>query len=154
MRPRKLPPAAARRAVRQLDTARMQAHVPARPSRGWVHAIRTALGMTHAQLGRRLGVGRQSVASIEANEVAGTVRMASLERAADALGCDLRYVLVPRRPLADTLQEQARRKASQRLARVNATQALEASAVPDSSMAIEDLATDLVRERPGELWNE
>ncbi len=86
--------------------------------------------------------------------MAGTVRMASLERAADALGCDLRYVLVPRRPLADTLQEQARRKASQRLARVNATQALEASAVPDSSMAIEDLATDLVRERPGELWNE
>lgn len=156
MRPRKLQPATARNVVRQLDTALAHTSVPDRPVRGWVHAIRTALGMTQAQLGRRIGVTRQSVASLEANEVGWTASLGSLQRAADALGCDLQYTLVPRTPLAEMLLLQARRKADRRLRRVNISQGLEASAVSDSAMviAIEDLASDLVRERPGDFWSD
>ncbi len=156
MRPRKLLPKTARNVVRQLDNALGHASVPARPAKGWIHAIRTALGMTHEQLGRRIGVTRQSVASLEANEAGWTASLAGLQRAADALGCDLRYVLVPRKPLADMLLVHARCKAERRLARVNASQALEASTVPDSAIAtaVEDLATDLVRERPRDFWSD
>jgi len=156
MRPRKLQPSTARNVVRQLDSTLEHASVPIRPARGWVHAIRTALGMTHAQLARRIGITRQSVASLEANEVRWTASLGSLQRAADALGCDLQYTLVPRKPLAEMLLRRARHKAEGRLRRVNVSQGLEASAVPDSAMAtaVEDLATDLVRERPGDFWSD
>ena len=42
------------------------------PPKGWIRAIRDALGMSGAQLGRRIGVKAQSVADIEKSEASGT----------------------------------------------------------------------------------
>ena len=49
----------------------------------------------------RLGVTRATAAKLEANERRRTIQLDSLYRAADALGCDVVYALVPRLPLQE-----------------------------------------------------
>src|SRR4051812_40421450 len=101
-------------AIRHLDkrfaALRPLATAP-RPPKGWLRAIRDALGMTTAQLARRLGVSQPRIVELEQSEVGGTVTLNTLQRAAEALGCRLVYVLVPERPLAEVVQERARRLA-------------------------------------------
>jgi predicted DNA-binding mobile mystery protein A len=78
-----------------------------RPPRGWVRAIREALGMSSAVLAARLGVTASAVTRMEQSESAGHIRMDTLAAAADALGCDVFYVLVPRRPLEEVVRDRA-----------------------------------------------
>ena len=95
------------------------------PTRGWIRAIRTALGMTMAQLGRRLEVSAPGIADLERREASGSITVAKLRSAADALGCDLVVAFVPRVPLAEMLQRQAVRKAAQENSRILHTMKLE-----------------------------
>lgn len=145
-----------RQRTRQLDAALAAIVIPARPSRGWIAAIRQALGMTATQLARRMGVARQSLTQLEENEASGVASLASLARAADALGCDVEWVLVPRRPLAETVGAQARRRAAIKLGRINRSQSLEASAVGADSFdsTVEDLAREYEVTRPADLWDD
>jgi predicted DNA-binding mobile mystery protein A len=96
-----------------------------RPPRGWVRAIRDALGMSTRELGARMGVSHNSVVDIERSEAAGVIKLETLRRAADALGCDLVYALVPRISLDATAKERARELAVVEIARVDRTMALE-----------------------------
>jgi predicted DNA-binding mobile mystery protein A len=139
-----------------MDDALESARVPQRPRGGWISALRQALSMTQAQLARRMGISRPSLARLESNEVDHKLTLTSLRAAANALGCDLHYVLVPRIPLAKMIADQALRVASKRLGRINRSQALEASAIePDSlSQATQDLAKEIEIRRPRDLWND
>lgn len=130
--------------------------LPPVPRSGWIASIRQALGMSKTQLAKRIGVTRPSLDELESNEVKETITLASLRKVADALGCDLQYVLVPRKPLERQIAEQALKKASSRLGRVNQSQALEASALEAGSLsrAIKDLARELEVTRPSSLWND
>jgi len=65
------------------------------PSVGWVHAIRVAIRMSLAQLGKRLGISAQSARDIEKRESDGTISINALRRAAAALDMELVYGLVP-----------------------------------------------------------
>jgi predicted DNA-binding mobile mystery protein A len=66
------------------------------PPEGWVRHLRDALGMNTRQLAARLGTSRQAVLGLESRERRGAITLDTLGRAADALGCELRYVLIPR----------------------------------------------------------
>src|SRR5216684_5875804 len=79
-----------------------------RPQRGWVRAIRDAIGMTAAQLAARMKVSQPRIADLEKAEVDGRLTLNSLERAAEALGCTLVYALVPHRSLEELVQDRAR----------------------------------------------
>lgn len=102
---------------------------PTRPRGGWIRAIRSALGMTQSQLAKRLRITRPSIADAEASEAANTITLERLERVANALQCDLMYVLVPR---AGSLEETVRQRATQKAAELRAgvlhTMALEKQA--------------------------
>jgi predicted DNA-binding mobile mystery protein A len=78
------------------------------PVRGWIKAVRGALGMTTAQLAKRLGMKQPSVVAIEQSEAKGTIELATLRRVAEALDCTLVYALVPNKPLEATVRERAR----------------------------------------------
>src|ERR1700730_5246061 len=78
-----------------------------RPPKGWVRAIRDALGMTTTQLARRIGVSQPRVVELEQSEVSGSITLHSLQRAAEALGCRVVYALVPDKPLEITLRRRA-----------------------------------------------
>lgn len=78
------------------------------PVRGWIKAVREALGMTTAQLAKRLGVKQPSVVAIEQSEAKGTIELATLRRVAKALDCTLVYALVPNQPLEMAVRVRAR----------------------------------------------
>jgi len=153
---RKPQPRVARQKTRQLDDVLATANIPSRPRIGWIASIRQALGMSKTQLAKRINVARQSLGDLESNELKETITLASMRNVADALGCDLQYVLVPRKPLEKLIAEQALKRASKKLGRVNQSQALEASAIETKSLsrAITDLAKEIEVKRPADLWND
>jgi predicted DNA-binding mobile mystery protein A len=101
-----------------------------------------------------MDVAESTVSRLEASERAGTAQLNSLRRAADALGCDLVYALVPRRPLEDMVQEQARKQAAKLLASVQHTMLLEDQMPAESTMQqlLDDAAAEHI-DRPG-LWRD
>jgi predicted DNA-binding mobile mystery protein A len=103
-----------------------------RPPRGWIRAIRDALGMTAGQLGARMDVSQPAVQTMEASEARGTIQLDTLRRAAEALDCELVYVLLPRRPLRQMYEERAHAVAQSELSTVSQTMALEDQAVDDA----------------------
>lgn len=78
------------------------------PAQGWIKAIRGALGMTTAQLARRLKIKQPSLIALEQSEAKGTIELATLRRAAAALDCTLVYALVPNHPLKTMVRDRAR----------------------------------------------
>jgi predicted DNA-binding mobile mystery protein A len=127
-----------------------------RPPRGWVKAIREALGMTAAQLGKRMGVSRQRALELERAELSGSVTLESLERAAKALDCSLAYVLVPRKPLETMVEERAFRRAKEQLRATRHTMALEAQGIEqaEEKLQLERLARELTERAGSALWDE
>ena len=125
-----------------------------RPPRGWIRAIRDALGMTTRELAGRAGVSSPRITQIEQAEVEGAITLATLERIAQALGCRLEYVLVPERPLEEMVRTQARHKAAAMLAEVDHTMSLEQQRTDDDARrrTLETLTHDLVGRRG--LWSD
>ena len=146
-------------ARRQLDkrlSPLLKADAFTRPPRGWVKAIREALGMTTAQLAKRLGVSQPRVVGIEQAEAKGAITLDSLERAAHALDCQLVYALVPRKPLDALIEERATRLAATRLDATRHTMALEAQTVDarDEDEQRKRLLRQLIEQAGSELWDE
>lgn len=124
----------------------------ARPPRGWVRAVREALGMSAAVLASRLGITAGAVIRLEQSESADRIRLETLRRAADALNCDLVYALVPRRPLGAVVRERARQLAQVQVAAVEHTMSLEDQATGETK-ELEDQLTQRLLER-GSLWSD
>jgi predicted DNA-binding mobile mystery protein A len=147
--------AARRQLDKRLSTA-LNADALTRPPRGWVKAIREALGMTTAQLAKRLGVSQPRVVGIEQAEAKGAITLDSLERAAHALDCRLVYALVPRKPLDALIEERATHLASKRLESTRHTMALEAQALDtgDEDEQRKRLIRRLIEQAGSELWED
>jgi predicted DNA-binding mobile mystery protein A len=127
-----------------------------RPARGWVRAIRDALGMTTKQLGKRMGVSQPRIVMLEKAEATGNITLESLERAAEAMGCRVVYAFVPRVRLTAMLQEQAHKTAERHLESVEQTMRLEGQGVSNPKLRAgmrKKLVEDLMQ-RPARLWNE
>lgn len=124
------------------------------PPKGWIRAIRDALGMSSEQLGRRLSLRSQSIDDWEKTEANGSIQLATLRRAADALDCTLVYALIPKTSLEDAVQSRARRIAMRELRRVAHTMKLEDQATDDIDQKeqIAEYIRDHVKER--DLWKE
>jgi predicted DNA-binding mobile mystery protein A len=125
------------------------------PQKGWIKAVRDALGMSGQQLGKRLGVSRMRIAAMEQAEVTGATTLKTLRRAAEAMDCVLVYALVPKTSLKETLRKQARRKAAQDIARASRTMALENQALArdETEKAVETAAAALLDKMPKMFWN-
>ncbi len=125
------------------------------PPKGWIRAIRDALGMTGKQLANRLGVAQQAVARIEKEELAGSVTIKTMRRIAECLDCVFVYGFVPRTSLEETVARQAKKVAALRLAQVSQTMSLENQALSkrENEQALSDLVDELIRTLPSNLWN-
>ena len=78
----------------------------AAPRGGWLRAVRKALGMSTEDVAVRLGVTRSSVARMETSEQRDTIQLDTLRRIAQAMDCELAYVLIPRTSLKHSVQQQ------------------------------------------------
>jgi predicted DNA-binding mobile mystery protein A len=122
------------------------------PVRGWIKAIREALGMSTAQLAKRLGIKQPSLVALEQSEAKGTIELATLRRVAEALDCTLVYALVPNKPLESTIRERARAFAHRRRGPVEHTMLLEDQKVPAKN--VEARLDEIVREtNPRLFWD-
>jgi predicted DNA-binding mobile mystery protein A len=124
------------------------------PPKGWVRAIRDAVGMSRVQLAKRLTVRQQSVEKLEASEANESIQLKTLRRAAEALDCTLVYALVPNTSLEGAVRARARQIAMRDLGRVAHTMKLEAQDTGDANLEarIEAYIRDSLRER--DLWDE
>ena len=108
--------------------------LPLRPVSGWLVAIREALGIPAAALGMRLGIRGSSLAKLERSEAADTITLGSLRRAAEALGCDLQYALVPKQSLESILQARAEQLAVEELSAITHQMSLEGQAPTEEGL--------------------
>jgi predicted DNA-binding mobile mystery protein A len=145
-------------ALEQLD-ATLSRFAPLRatppPGKGWIRAIRDALGMSGRQLGRRMGVSKMWVGDMERLEASGATTLKTLRRAAEAMDCVLVYAIVPKTTLKETLLKQARQKVRQDMARASHTMALEdqALAKDEAAKATETAAASLLDKIPKTFWD-
>jgi predicted DNA-binding mobile mystery protein A len=101
-----------------------------RPRRGWLRAIREATGMSLRQLGRAMKATPQSVASLEKSEERSRITLQSLETAAEAMGCQLVYAIIPKSgTILDLADGRTRHVAEQHVRAVEHTMLLENQAV-------------------------
>jgi predicted DNA-binding mobile mystery protein A len=144
-------------ARRHLD-ARLEKNAPVgalqRPPHGWVKAIREALGMTTAQLARRMGIAQSSAVILEKSESLGRIRLDTLHRAAAALDCRLVYALVPNQPLETMVQSRKMMLAQRQLAAVEQSMRLENQAVEDEDTRQRHLQAISDRVDQRSLWDE
>jgi predicted DNA-binding mobile mystery protein A len=119
------------------------------PVRGWIRAIRSAIGMTSAQLADRLGIKQTSVVALEQSEAKGTIELATLHRVAEALDATLVYALVPNK----TLESMVRDRARQRLAPLEHSMRLEDQGLgrKDSEAQLDEFVRTL---NPSRLWDD
>jgi len=122
------------------------------PARGWIRAIRQALGMTSAQLAKRVGVSQPGLINLEQSEEKGTIQLATLRKVAEALDCHLVYVLIPHEPLETTIRARARALLQRRRKPIEHTMRLENQQVAQS--ITERDIDEVIRETsPGRFWD-
>ncbi len=127
-----------------------------RPAKGWLRAIREALGMSGKQFARRLGVAPPRITALEKNEMSGSVTIKTMQKAADALECDFVYAIIPRKNLTDIVRKRALSLATKRLGRVSHSMLLEAQQLPDveQKKVFDYEVEELIRNMPKELWDD
>ena len=123
----------------QLDRNLLEARsLPPRPSGGWIGSVREALGLSLAQIGKRLSTSRQTVQEFERAEAEDRITLATLRRVAETMGCSLIYVLAPRSgSFAELAQQNAREDAAKDVRRVVHTMALEDQKPENTTQLIE-----------------
>jgi len=128
----------------------------ARPQRGWLRAMREALGMTTRQLAQRVSKVQSAVVDMEKSEARESISLASLRQAAEAMDCELVYAIVPKVPIDDMMRARAADVAVQQLARVSHTMALENQSLSRADQEAERkrLIDELLRGSPTRLWDD
>jgi predicted DNA-binding mobile mystery protein A len=132
---------------RILEPFRAVATTP-RPQKGWLRAIREAAGISASEVARTLKTSRQLPLQLEEAEAEDRITLKSLRTAANALGCDLVYALLPRtNTLHDLVEERARAQAKKLVRGVEHSMALEDQAVGRVDEAVEAETKRLLRKR-------
>ena len=152
------PPSESGPSIRQLDTdlERLRAARAEIPPGGWLRALREALGMSMAQLGRRMGLPRQGVLALEQREASGAVSLKTLREAAAALDAEVVYAIVPRASLRQMLEQQARRKAGEELSLLAQAMPLEPQRGQgdETEAALRRRTAEWLLARPRALWDD
>jgi predicted DNA-binding mobile mystery protein A len=118
--------------------------------KGWITALRSALGMSQQELGRRLGVSRQAVSQLEEREANGSITLNALRQAAAALGAHVVYAFVTDRPVMETLEARAQAVARHIVTGVHPSKRL---ADPETEEArIAEVVEELLA-APRRLWS-
>jgi predicted DNA-binding mobile mystery protein A len=100
--------------------------LPPRPKDGWIASVREALGLSLSQIGKRLHTARQTVQEFERAEAEDRITLGALRRVAEAMDCNLIYVLLPKSgSFAELAERTARDDAAKDVGRVVHTMALE-----------------------------
>ncbi|MGK2960622.1 MAG: mobile mystery protein A [Gemmatimonadaceae bacterium] len=138
---------------RRLDEIREAAPLLRAPRGGWILTLRNAMGMSQKILAERMGVSPQAISQLEQRESDGSVTVKALQQAAEKLGGELVYAIVPAKSIHETLESRALQIASRMTGAVRHTMRLE-DQEPSSDLHGQTLK--LARElasTPERLWS-
>jgi predicted DNA-binding mobile mystery protein A len=129
---------------------------PAPPVKGWVRAIRDALGMKGEQLAGRLNTNKQRISRIEKDELSGNITISTMRNVAQAMDCKFVYALVPTESLEQTVKNQAAKLAGKQMSRSNQTMMLEKQQLneKEKQKSFESLVEQITDSMPRTLWDE
>ena len=127
-----------------------------RPQRGWLRAMREAMGMTTRQLAQRMSKVQSAVVDMEKSEARESISLASLRQAAEAMDCVLVYAIIPKEPIDDILRARAMDVAALQLARASHNMALENQSLSrvDQDAERDRLTDELLRGPAARLWDD
>ncbi len=139
-----------------VNKASQQGSAIAVPSEGWIHTLRKSLGMSGAQLARRLGVTRAQVAKSEKNELAEVITLKTLQKMVQAMGGRIVYTVVLPEDVETLVKERVREKARRILNQANAQMALESQALDNKTISFElnRLEQEMLKDMPNDLWDD
>lgn len=123
---------------------------------GWIKLMRQALGMSGAQLARRMKVSRALISNTEKAEMEGRVTINKMQEFAEAMDCEFVYCMVPKGKIETVLKERANQKAQLVLDRTNTHMALEDQALNKEQKKIEldRLTSNILKNELADLWND
>jgi predicted DNA-binding mobile mystery protein A len=127
------------------------------PPEGWLRTVRNALGMSGAELAKKMSVTRARVTQAEHAELTGGITLKSMRATAEAMGCRFVYAIIPSSGrVEDIITAQARKKAMALVGAASKHMALENQALPDDKIAqeVERLTREIAQEMPPDLWRD
>lgn len=130
--------------------------LPMLPPEGWLRTVRNALGMTGLQLAQRLGVSKAQVSKAEKGELAGSVKLETIKKMADAMNCRFVYAVVPEKEIGQVIKERAIKKAKERVNAASTHMALEDQVLSKEALEeeVERIASEIMEKMPSDLWRE
>ena len=126
------------------------------PPEGWLGTMRTALGMTGAQLARRMGVTRGAVSSFEKAELNGGITLKSMQKLAQAMNARFVYAVIPEDDVNTVIERRAQKRAHALVQEAGIQMALEEQSLSSDRLEAEVMrvAKELLEKRQSELWND
>ncbi len=126
------------------------------PSNGWLRSVRVSIGMSLEQLGRKLGISKQSAFDIERREKEGAVTLKALREAAAAMDMELIYGFVPKDGSLEAMIDRKSRELAQNIVgRASQTMILEEQGNTEERLtkAIEERVKEIKETMPKILWD-
>jgi predicted DNA-binding mobile mystery protein A len=127
------------------------------PPEGWLRTVRSALGMSGAEVAKKMRVTRARVTQAEHAELTGGVTLKSMQATAEAMGCRFVYAIIPASGrIEDIITAQARKKAMAIVGTASKHMALENQKLPDDKIAqeVERLTREIALEMPSNFWSD
>lgn len=126
------------------------------PPEGWLRSTRKALGMSGAQLARRLGITRGAISNFEKAELDGGVTIKTMQQIAAAMNCRFVYAIVPEEDIEKIIDRRAQQRAHELVKKVSIQMAFENQALSSEMQQAEitRVAKELLEKRTSELWND
>lgn len=126
------------------------------PKEGWLRTVRTALGISGTQLGKKLGVTKARISKAEQDEPHGRVTLKTMQSMAEAMDCRFVYAIVPKQNVEAVIKQRAIEKARVQVKAASTHMALESQALNKEQLEfeIERIAAQIIDKMPSDFWND
>lgn len=126
------------------------------PPIGWIKTIRSGIGMSMEQLGKKLSITKQAVMDIEKREKVGAITIRSMQEIAKAMDMKFVYGFVPNADsLEQLIEKRALEIATKIVQRTSTTMKLEdqVNSKKRIESAIKERAAEIINKTPKILWD-
>ncbi|MBL1121400.1 MAG: mobile mystery protein A [Ignavibacteriae bacterium] len=126
------------------------------PPEGWMYSIRTALGLSLKQVGKRLGLSASGVKEMERREKNSSLTLKNLQEFGNVLNMKFIYGFIPAdESLERMIDKQAAEVAKKIVLRTSHNMKLEDQEVSNERIqrAIMEKADEIKKEMPRNLWD-
>lgn len=125
-----------------------------KPKMGWIAYVSEVLSLPAVQLAKLMHVKQPSIVAMEKREQSKTITLETLEKAANAMGCELVYGFVPKTTLEGFVDLQRKEFVRRTLKNTNLTMALESQGLNKKSLKQqEEILLEEIKGRPlKHLW--